>query len=126
MIQYEISTGTVRRDGTLIGVGYSGQPECKNNPSKCSVHDHGPIPPGLYTIEPPRDTPTHGPYVLPLTPDSKNEMYGRSGFLIHGDSIAHPGTASHGCIILPRAVREAVHKSGDINLEVVPCHSQPF
>lgn len=103
-----------------MGAGYSGQPDCKNDPDKCALHDRGPIPPGLYTIEPPRDTETHGPYVLPLTPNEKNEMYGRSGFLIHGDSVSHPGSASHGCIILPRVVREAIHKSADINLEVVP------
>ena len=120
MIQYEISTGVLRRDGAVIGVGYSGQPDCKNDPGKCSVHDHGPIPPGLYTIETPRDTETHGPYVLPLTPDPNNEMYKRSGFLMHGDSKTHPGTASHGCIVAPLVVREAVHKSADINLEVVP------
>lgn len=120
MIQYEISTGTLRKDGVFLGVGYSGQPECKNDPNKCSVRCKGPIPPGLYGIGAPVDTMTHGPYVLPLTPNPKNEMYGRSGFLIHGDSVVHPGTASEGCIILPRTVREAIHNSADINLEVVP------
>lgn len=45
-------------------------------------------------------------------------MCGRSGFLIHGDSIAHTGQASHGCIILPRSVREQIAASGDDELEV--------
>lgn len=120
MISYEISTGKLWRDGVKIGEGYSGTPECKNDPDKCSLHDQGPIPPGTYDIGAPVDTVTHGPYVLPLTPHAENEMYGRSGFLIHGDSVIHPGTASRGCIIMPRAVREYVHHSGERTLEVTP------
>ena len=61
----------------------------------------------------------HGPFVLRLTPAPTNEMFGRDGFLIHGDSIEHPGSASHGCIILPRAIREAIAKSDDDTLHVV-------
>jgi hypothetical protein len=38
---------------------------------------------------------------------------------MHGDSKAHPGSASHGCVILPRATREEVWQSGDRELEVV-------
>lgn len=120
MIRYVVSTGALTHNGAALGVGYSGQPECKNDPAKCAVHDAGPIPPGLYLIGVPRDTPTHGPYVLPLTPDAGNEMHGRAGFLMHGDSKSAPGTASHGCIILPRPVREAVAATGDPHLEVVP------
>lgn len=119
MINYEISTGKLSKDGAALGTGYSGQPSCKNDPAKCDQHNEGPIPPGRYMIGDPIDTPTHGPYVLRLSPDAANEMHGRSGFLIHGDSAARPGTASQGCIILPRAVREAVHASGDRLLEVV-------
>lgn len=119
MIRYQISTGALTRDGVPLGAGYSGQPECKNDPTQCDQHDRGPIPPGRYTIGEPRDTVTHGPFVLPLTPADGNEMHGRSGFLIHGDSVTHPGTASHGCIIMPRAVRETVHRLNDRDLEVV-------
>lgn len=119
MISYRISTGELTRESVSLGAGYSGQPDCKNDPAKCDQHDKGPIPPGHYTIGEPHDTETHGPFVLPLTPDSANEMYGRSGFLIHGDSVSHPGTASHGCIILPRAVRETVHLTADRDLEVI-------
>lgn len=119
MIRYAISTGELTRDGVPLGAGYSGQPECKNDPSKCSVRNHGPIPPGFYSIGDPVDTEKHGPFVLPLAPHADNEMYGRSAFLIHGDSVAHPGTASQGCIIMPRAVRETVHRLGDRDLEVV-------
>lgn len=119
MWTYKIVDGELSHDGEVIGHGYSGAPDAKNDPSKCDVHDHGPIPPGHYSIGKPVDTETHGPFVLPLTPAPENEMHGRSGFLIHGDSIAHPGAASHGCIIVSRALREAVHRSGDNELEVV-------
>lgn len=120
MIRYRISTGELTRDGVPLGAGYSGQPECKNDPAACDQKDRGPIPPGLYIVGDPRDTATHGPFVLPLTPNPDNEMHGRSAFLIHGDSKDRPGTASHGCIILPRTVRETVHRIGDRELQVVP------
>jgi hypothetical protein len=46
-------------------------------------------------------------------------MCGRGGFLIHGDSISHPGDASDGCIILTRPEREAIVKTGSKMLIVV-------
>lgn len=79
-------------------------------------HNIGPLPRGLYSISDPYDTDTHGPFVLRLTPDLGNEMFGRAGFLMHGDNSTH--TASEGCIIQARAVREQVAKSGDKKLEV--------
>jgi hypothetical protein len=108
------------KDGNFVSSGYSGaEPDGKNNPDLQEVHAVGPIPRGLYTIHPPYDTATHGPYVLPLTPDDGNEMFGRGGFLIHGDSIHNPGTASLGCIVLPRLVRRMIWESGDHQLQVV-------
>jgi hypothetical protein len=56
---------------------------------------------------------------LKLNPAAATETFGRSGFLMHGDSKEHPGCASHGCVILPRAVREQVWTSGDSDLEVL-------
>jgi len=47
-------------------------------------------------------------------------MFGRRGFLIHGDSKLHPGTASKGCIILPRWARELIVKDGVDTIEVIP------
>ena len=105
--------------GGILAHGYSGSPEGKNDPSKQSIAEVGPIPCGKYTIEHPEDTMGHGPFVLPLAPDEHNEMHDRAGFLIHGDSVEHPGAASEGCIIMPRLVREAVWASGDHALQVV-------
>lgn len=106
--------------GELAGVGYSGAGRGKNDPVIERVKDVGPIPGGMYTIGSPIDTMTHGPYVLPLTPDPDNKMYGRAGFLIHGDSVVHPGRASEGCIIMARGVREYIGGSLDRDLKVIP------
>src|SRR6266850_4122660 len=53
-----------------------------------------------------------------LTPDASNQMFGRTAFLIHGDSVVEPGTASRGCIIMSRGIRNEVAPSGDHVLTV--------
>ena len=117
---WEIATGRLYTDaGDLLAIGYSGSPAYKNDIKAVSLHNEGPIPPGVYTIQAPRDTVTHGPYALPLEPSPSNVMYGRAGFLIHGDSVHAPGTASEGCIILPRAIRTEIWESGDHTLNVI-------
>lgn len=110
-----------KANGELAGVGYSGFGPGKNAPAWQDHHDVGPIPRGDYTIGAPTALQggPHGPFVLRLTPDQANTMFNRSGFLIHGDSISHAGSASHGCIVLARAVRGAVAASGDHRLLVV-------
>lgn len=98
---------------------YSGKGIHKNDPDSQNLPMQGPLPCGIYHIGSPFDSPEHGPYVLRLTPDAANEMFGRAGFLIHGDSKEHPGEASNGCIVAPRATREQVYLSGDKELHVV-------
>ena len=124
MWRYEQKTGRLFDGvGALVATGYSGFDADKNQPNDQSVADLGPIPVDNYTVGRPEcvETPgPHGPYVLRLTPARTNSMFGRDGFLIHGDSVEHPGTASHGCIILPRGVREAIAASDDPELTVVP------
>jgi hypothetical protein len=53
-----------------------------------------------------------------LTPDPANDMCGRGGFLIHGDSISHPGDASDWCISVTRSERGAIVKTG-LKLSIV-------
>lgn len=109
---YQQATGKILDPaGLLLGYGYSGRGIHKNNPESQSFANLGPIPEGYYNIGEPHDTVTHGPFVLPLTPDPQNKMFGRSAFLIHGDSVVLPGTASEGCIILNRHLREDIAKS---------------
>lgn len=120
MWTYKQSTGQLFQNGQLEAIGYSGHGEGRNNPSAQTIPFVGPIPCGVWEISgPPRDTPTHGPYVLTLTSMAGVDTFGRSGFLIHGDSIPAPGTASEGCIVLPRPIRESIWLSGDRALEVI-------
>jgi Protein of unknown function (DUF2778) len=116
---YKQSTGELFHDDELIGAGYSGKGDDKNNPGAQNVHNQGPIPQGLYQIYKPRDTADHGPFVLPLEPHLENTMFGRGGFLIHGDSTKDPGTASEGCVILARNFRTLISESSDNTLQVI-------
>ena len=121
MWTYAQTTGALLQNGRLVATGYSGFDQGKNNPAMQAVHDVGPIPQGDWTIQgPPINTAEHGPFVLTLIPAASTDTFGRSGFLMHGDSIAAPGTASKGCIIMARVAREQVWSSGDTDLEVVP------
>ena len=119
------STGELFHDGLREAQGYWGynNPDTgqqgKNNPDLQNIPEVGPIPVGKYTIGSPHDTLTHGPFVLPLQPDAGNQMFGRTGFLIHGDSVVEQGTASRGCIILSRAMKNDIALSGDKSLRVM-------
>ena len=125
MWTYRQSTGALLQNGQPFlwrGVpvcGYSGFGACKNKPDTEALGNQGPIPRGKYTIGQVVAIPGKGPYCIDLHPHQGQDLHGRGGFLIHGDSIAVPGSASHGCIILPRPAREAIAMSGDRELEVV-------
>lgn len=123
MWTYAQNSGEIfKADGERVATGYSGFAAGKNNPAWQDHRDVGPIPCGDYTIGAPIDLAggPHGPFVLPLIPDPANTMFGRSGFLMHGDGIGpHAGSASHGCIIMARSVRGVVAASGDDHLRVV-------
>ena len=122
---YEQATGRlIAPDGAVAATGYAGgncgnNPEGKNNPDAQDRHSVGPLPQGVYTFTQKEDSPHLGPFAILLEPDPSNEMFGRSAFRIHGDSVNRPGCASEGCIIMPRAVREAVFASDDNTITVV-------
>jgi len=106
--------------GSLQGKGYSGQPPHRNNPDSQTIPNQGPIPQGLWqAVELIPESTNHGPFVIRLEPYSQTVTFGRSGFLIHGDSIPHPGYASEGCVIMSRDVRELFWNSPDHDLEVI-------
>lgn len=127
--RYEQRTGRLLHQGELVAIGYSGaddgdgvlEPgEGRNAPEREDQRNVGPIPRGQWMIQGrPFFSELRGPYCLRLVPAPDTDTHGRSAFLIHGDSKKKPGTASHGCIILPRAVRERIWTSGDRYLEVV-------
>ncbi len=104
----------IRGDARILvaeGTGYAGRGPCRNEPSAQAIKNAGPLPRGLYTLERVEDNPKTGPFTIVLSPDRRNEMHGRSAFLIHGDDKEHD--ASEGCIILDRKTRERVWASGD-------------
>lgn len=73
----------------------------------------GPLPCGWYTLgDPIPQHPRVGHYAIPLIPDAGNEMFGRSGFFIHGASMnpAKAGQESHGCIIASFPVRQEAQR----------------
>jgi hypothetical protein len=62
MLIYSQTSGEMRdAAGVLLGTGYAGHGEGVNNPAMQSIHNTGPLPQGIYTINPPIDTITHGP-----------------------------------------------------------------
>lgn len=98
---------------------YSGHGEGKNNPAMQEVPDIGPIPVGTYTIGPLHHSAKVGPLAMCLTPAEGTNTFGRADFLIHGDAIAAPGEASHGCIIMAHTDRLWVASSPVKTLEVI-------
>ena len=125
MWKYEQSTGKMYDpQGSVVATGYSGgnlgkNPEGRNNPALQDKACIGPLPEGLYTFGEPVLQSHLGPFAIPLMPDPSNNMFGRNSFYCHGDSIANPGDASEGCVIIPRAVRNAMWESSDHRLQVV-------
>ena len=107
-----------------VGLGYAGgdkgqHPEGINNPADESIKDIGPLPEGQYAFGEPVEHSLLGPFAIPLIPDPANEMYGRGDFYCHGDTADLDHSASEGCIIMPRAVREAMWASSDHLIQVV-------
>ncbi|ASD84480.1 DUF2778 domain-containing protein [Burkholderia gladioli] len=117
---YSQSTGQISRNGTQVGVGYSGRGAGKNNHAMQNVRSIGPIPVGTYAIGAPFHHPHAGNYTMRLTPQVGTDTLGRTGMLIHGDSIQNPGQASSGCIVQNQQIRRRIWTSGDRTLQVIP------
>ena len=109
----------------FIAFGYAGNVKGFNNSKLQHVGNVGPLPQGHYTINlnPQTRITVSGSRVtdaLVLTPDKHNEMFDRSGFLIHGRTASWDFGASNGCAIFDYNIREKIWKSGDAQLDVVP------
>ena len=108
---YVQSTGGLYRpDGSFCAQCYSGREEGLNNPAMQQVKDVGPLPVGIYGIGTVDEE--KGPLTIHLTPDPANTMFGRSGFLIHGDNHLANHTASEGCIVAPNGARYEISSAG--------------
>lgn len=120
MWTYEQKTGKLyNKDGEYVATGYAGTPEHKNNPDSQELVAKGPAPRGVYMLDAPHTSAKTGPYVMNMVPSKENQMFGRYAFQIHGDSIKKPGTASNGCLVFARNIREKIWNSGDHTIEVV-------
>lgn len=109
---YHQSTGALSApQGLGVATGYSGAEMGKNNPLTEGEKNVGPIPRGTYQIRPAHFSPHTGPLSMDLVAMPNTHTLGRYAFLIHGDNPSH--TASQGCIILSRGIREQINGSSD-------------
>lgn len=117
-ISYEQKTGNIKIRNTLVGVGYSGNGDGLDDPDMEAMSNIGPIPRGEWRIDHWDDHHGEkGPEVAVLSPVGHN-AHGRSAFLIHGDNAAGNHSASHGCIIANRTIRDALRASGEVQVIV--------
>jgi hypothetical protein len=118
--QYQQDTGKISGGDGFVAVGFSGNAVCKNLPNCQDLKDAGPIPRGRYYMD--RVDDSKGPVTIHLLPSPGNEMFGRSAFDVHGDSIESPGNGSDGCICAPRNARDEMNAGiagGDVVIDVV-------
>jgi len=119
MWRYQQSTGDLYHLGSYEGKGYSGHGEGVNNHALEADQGIGPIPCGMWRIGHSRTSHNTGPITMDLTPVG-HDANGRSLFRIHGDNSAMNETASRGCIILGRSIRQVIAMSNDHDLQVYP------
>jgi Protein of unknown function (DUF2778) len=120
MYTYHQLSGVLDHNGEQFLTGYAGHGAGVNNPAMQDQHDIGPLPQGRYTMTALIDSPHTGLATIILDPDPANQMFGRSGFRIHGDNEAANRTASDGCIIAGHAPDRAnIWNNGDHVLQVI-------
>lgn len=121
LYRYNSTTGLFQRlseagKWVRVCVGYSGYGISKNDPTREHLRGEGPIPRGDYIIGFPRYSRTVGPVAMYLMPMG-HSAHGRSALMIHGDNSTQ--TASRGCVILPRPVREEIGRTVQTSPNIV-------
>lgn len=118
MMTFDRKTGTMIIGGLIARGIWSGHGDARNDVGRESEKGVGPIPAGVYNIGNMLDGGHLGPHVMALTAIEGNQ-YGRSGFYIHGDHANDTdNSASDGCIIAPRLIRDEINKQKDRRLQV--------
>lgn len=123
--KWDQSAGELSHDGNFIAKGYAGRGRGLNNPALQGLRALGPLPRGKWRMVEMRNSPNTGPVTIVLhaidaTPNNDtHDETGRGAFRIHGDNVKGDRSASHGCIILPRWLRERMWASKDHEIEVV-------
>lgn len=106
---------------TNVGQGYAGRGAGLDNSGMQNVPNVGPLPQGTYNIGSEQNNDNgHLRDSMRLMPSPDNQMFGRSGFLIHGPHAHDHLDSSNGCIVLVRPLRDRIGHSGDHVLRVVP------
>ncbi len=90
---------------------YSWKGVIRNNHLYENVRNTGPIPKGNYSIGNIFRHPKKGAVVMRLTPSGAQNMFGKSGFLIHSNNARND--AFKECIILWRPVRSKISARSD-------------
>ena len=117
---YDQSSGQVFFQGKLYTQAYSGRDAGKNNPALQDKVALGPIPRGIWRMGNPYKSEAVGRYCIPLIPMEGTVTFNRTAFLIHGDSVSHPGKASKGCIIVsPLSRRQTMYTQGNRLVRVI-------
>lgn len=120
---YDVAKGLCwLREGdavTRLGKGYSGHYPFVNDPTASDRPHLGPIPRGSYRVCAAFDHARLGPCVMFLEPMKGTQTFGRGGFFIHGDNYLLNRSASSGCIVLARGLRETIAKERPLTLVVV-------
>ena len=93
--------------GAVLDIGYSGFGPHQDNPASEHLVGKGPIPRGTWYISEVQNRTDTGPLSVRLLPQDGWEVPGgRSGFYVHGDNRQRNHTASRGCPIFPRYIRQ--------------------
>jgi hypothetical protein len=127
---FEQSTGKMfDPSGEFIGIGYAGgncgkNPEGVCNSALQASHSIGPLPQGLYSLGVAVEGSHLGAFAIPLIPDAKNEMFGRSAFYCHGDNSAANQSASEGCVVIAPSIRHMIYNSTCKQIRVVAVFSK--
>lgn len=120
MIVFDRKAGTLSLNGVVKAHGiWSGHGDAANDPSREREKGIGPLPAGIYAIGPMRDGGHLGPEVMDLTM-IEGDAFGRDLFRIHGDFVGDVDfSASDGCVIAQRLVREWIDAQPDRRLQVI-------
>ena len=95
---------------THVATCYSGAVGHVNRTESEAIVGRGPIPRGLWRMDPPADHERLGPVCVGLEAADPKTALGRSGFYVHGDNKQRDNTASSGCIVASRNTRTMMER----------------
>lgn len=91
---------------------YSGKGVDQNKTSSENLKMKGPIPRGWWDIKSGYAHPKLGNPTFNLDPHADTDTFDRDLFRLHADNLRGDNSASEGCIVCSRAVREQIRRMG--------------